>query len=284
MTAHRSLSLCWGSLENASLEELIRCAAQAGFDAITVSPGAYTRAIAAGHSDASINALLAEHALVVSGVDPVLSWVQGAPVLEGDSDFAIATQMPVEEYARIASALHCPLLNAPPGLADATLEQFTESFAATCESVAGYGLKVALEFLPFSLINDLATAARLVDAAGCDNGGIMLDAWHFYQSGSQLSQLEEVAIDRIFAVQLNGVLKCKPEELIDHSMNNRVQAFEGDYDIAALIATLQQQGYQGAFDVEVFSKSLRELPPIEAAQFCFAGTLPVFENLGGHHR
>ena len=51
------------------------------------------------------------------------------------------------------------------------------AFAALCDR-AGPDLTVALEFMPYSGMPDLATAWRVPQEAGRPNGGLIIDAWH----------------------------------------------------------------------------------------------------------
>ena len=60
----------------------------------------------------------------------------------------------------------------------AAMDDVIEGFAGLCDRAAEHGLLVALEFLPWSGIPDVATAWRIVDAAGRANGGLLVDTWH----------------------------------------------------------------------------------------------------------
>ena len=62
-----------------------------------------------------------------------------------------------------------------------SLDEAAAAFAGLCDRAAEHGLLVHLEFLPWSRIPDLATAWQVVDAADRPNGGIMLDAWHYFR-------------------------------------------------------------------------------------------------------
>lgn len=57
-----------------------------------------------------------------------------------------------------------------------------EACARVCDQAAGQGLRVQLEFMPFSGILDLRSAWEIVRLAGRSNGGLVLDRWHFYRS------------------------------------------------------------------------------------------------------
>ena len=275
-----SLSLCWGSMENIALDEHIRCAAAAGFDAVTVSPGSYTEAIQQGYTDTSIKALLSDNDIRISGFDPVLSWVDGAPELDGDEHFAIATRTDISECVRIATALDCPLLNLPQGLAEADFDILVKSFANACDIAAEQNRLVTVEFLPFSKTNNLATAWQIVEQANRDNGGLMIDLWHFYQSGGQLADLNTVPMDKIFGIQLNGATQCEPKDWIDQTMNARLQADQGDYDVATIVQQLTNNGLDIILDVEVFSATLRALPAEQRAQQCYQATQNMLNTLG----
>lgn len=65
------------------------------------------------------------------------------------------------------------------------------------------GLSIDLEFLPWSPIPDLGTAISVIEACGLRNLGVMLDSWHFFRSGGQLSELSPDVVGRITGVQLN---------------------------------------------------------------------------------
>lgn len=274
----QALSLCWGSMENIDLDEHIVAAAKAGFQAITTSPGAYAKANRKGYDNQAIKKLLAENDVSISGFDPVLSWIDGAPTLEGDADFAIATRTSLEQCIDIAAALDCPLINLPPGLVDADNETLIKNFRRACDMAAEKNIIVSLEFLPFAKTNNLAAAWHIIESAGASNGGIMLDIWHFYQSGGQLEDFYKIDINRLIGLQLNGAKQCTPDQWIDQTMNARLQANEGDCDVAAIVHHLRKQGLDIIYDIEIFSEALRALPAAQRAKQCYDATHAMLEN------
>ena len=79
------------------------------------------------------------------------------------------------------------------------LDVVGEEFAALCER-AGPDLTVALEFMPYSGVPDLATAWRIVQ--GVPNAGLIIDGWHWARAGQQVADLDDVPAERIMSVQL----------------------------------------------------------------------------------
>lgn len=80
--------------------------------------------------------------------------------------------------------------------------RFTELFGRYCELAHAGGIRVALEFLPYSGIRNLEAAARVVDACGADNAGVLLDALHLERSGGTPDDIRAVPPTRIVFAQL----------------------------------------------------------------------------------
>ncbi|GBQ19126.1 xylose isomerase [Gluconacetobacter sacchari DSM 12717] len=74
---------------------------------------------------------------------------------------------------------------------DPDLDRMADRYAALCALAGRYGLGVVLEFFPWTVVPSLADALAIRRRAGAPaNGGILVDALHFYRSGSRLSDLD----------------------------------------------------------------------------------------------
>ncbi|NHO33399.1 sugar phosphate isomerase/epimerase family protein [Acetobacter fallax] len=74
---------------------------------------------------------------------------------------------------------------------DPDLSRMADRFAEICALSASYGLGVVLEFFPWTVVPNLAEALALRKQAGSpENGGILVDALHFFRSGSSFSDLQ----------------------------------------------------------------------------------------------
>ena len=85
------------------------------------------------------------------------------------------------------------------------VETIVEAFADLCDR-AGDDLTIALEFMPYSGVPDLATAWRVLQEANRRNSALIVDVWHWARAGMTAADLDLVPADRIVSVQLCDVL------------------------------------------------------------------------------
>ncbi len=78
-----------------------------------------------------------------------------------------------------------------------------DAFAALCDRAASHSMQVALEFTPYSNIPDARTASQIVAAADRPNGGICIDAWHFFRGSADFDDLAAVDLAKTFMIQFN---------------------------------------------------------------------------------
>ncbi|MBV9735812.1 MAG: sugar phosphate isomerase/epimerase [Acidisphaera sp.] len=124
---------------------------------------------------------------------------------------------------------------------DPDLARLADRLAAMTDLSARYGLRTVLEFFPWTVVADLGAAARVVEAAGRADTGILVDTLHFNRSGSTLDQL-----DRVPAWRLPFVHVCDApvqdsyttEELLHASRVERLPPGEGAIDIPGILAHL----------------------------------------------
>ncbi|MFC3607233.1 sugar phosphate isomerase/epimerase family protein [Stutzerimonas tarimensis] len=119
----------------------------------------------------------------------------------------------------------------------------TQNFAALCELSAGYELHPHLEFMPWTDARDLAQAVRIVEAAGCANGGVLVDAFHFDRSASRLEDLARVPPSRLRYMQLCDVAGPRPDdmqEILRQARQERRFPGEGDCDLLGLLRCLPE--------------------------------------------
>ncbi|WP_175981688.1 TIM barrel protein [Burkholderia sp. BCC1630] len=93
---------------------------------------------------------------------------------------------PLEEAKQIcetAVALNCPLITVATFCESIDWEIGAKSLQQLADFARDYGLKVAVEFLPWTGVPDIHSAVRLLDDCRRDNVGILLDTFHFFESG-----------------------------------------------------------------------------------------------------
>ena len=162
----RDLVLCSGTLpRDVSFRDRVDAAARAGFSGISMWGRDYARARSDGHDDGEIRSIIDDAGLAVGEVDPVWWWLPGAAETGASIPRKYDEQdvfgYGPDELLRIAEVIGARSVNAVDVFGgEWTVDDAIEAFAALCDEAAEHGLIVHVEFLPWSKIPDLATAAR----------------------------------------------------------------------------------------------------------------------------
>jgi sugar phosphate isomerase/epimerase len=261
-----SLVLCSGTLPfDTTLTQRLESAVAGGFDGLSLWVRDIDRARADGLSDADIRTMFADHGIEAAELDPVWSWLPGADrQVPPEQDPFGVLQPKVDDFLRLADAVGGRSLNACDIFGgDWSLDDAAESFAALCDRAAEHGLAVHLEFLPWSRIGDIGSACEVARLAGRPNGGVMLDAWHFFRGHPDFETLRALSGSMITGIQLNDAPLAPEANLMDASMTARRLPGEGECPLTELLATLDQIGAEAPRGVEVFSDDLRQLDAVE---------------------
>jgi sugar phosphate isomerase/epimerase len=262
--------LCSGSLP-ASLpfRERVAAAQAGGFAGISLWGRDYQVAREEGLRVGDIRLLLDDHGLSVGELDPAWWWLPGASDVHIPAEHDAERIFAFGEHAlfEIAERVGARSLNAVDVFGGSwSLDAAATSFAALCDRAAAHGLLVHLEFLPWSRIPDLATAWQVVQAADRRNGGLMLDAWHYFRSDPDGALLRSIPGPSILGVQLCDA-PSEPEANPMHAtLHERLLPGDGELALSTLLADLDATGTGAPIGVEVFSDVLHALAPEEAGR------------------
>lgn len=223
--------------------ERVRAAAAAGFDGIGLRAENYW---ASGLDDAALLAIAEQHGVRILEVEYLTGWGTAAD----RDEVQRAKEQTVFHMARAFGVRH---LNA--GLLEKLpIDVIAEEFAALCER-AGPDLTVALEFMPYSGVPDLATAWRIVQDV--PNAGLIIDGWHWARAGQRAADLDAVPAERIISVQLCDVLAEPMGPPRAESLGYRLPPGKGYGDTAGMVRALNEHGVAPAvMTVEVISDEL----------------------------
>ncbi len=142
------------------------------------------------------------------------------------------------------------------------------------EIVGGHGIRFGLEYVGpktlwtssrFSFIHTMAEAQELIDAAGHDNVGLVLDSWHWYTAHETKADLLALSNHDIVSCDLNDA----PAGIaIDEQIDNvrGLPATTGVIDLKTFLNALVQIGYDGPVQAEPFDAKLRALDDAEAVK------------------
>lgn len=180
--------------------------------------------------------------------------------------------------ARPLGARH---LKVGAGVTDAPVDFqcLLDGWAALCEDAAEHGVRLAIEAAPYSHLPTVQSMVRLVSEAGHPSGGLLLDVWHVYRSGTDYGDMAEmVPPDSLFAVELSDAAAEVRGTLRSDTVHNRLLCGEGDADLVGFIRAIDRIGFDGPWGVEIISDAHRARPVPEGLQLAYATTEDCFRR------
>jgi sugar phosphate isomerase/epimerase len=124
-----------------------------------------------------------------------------------------------------------------------------DGLRAAAKVAADLGVTLGLEPLrqeAGSLTTTLPDSVALLDEIGAPNIKLISDTWHFWDTPDVVKYLAQY-VDRIIGIQVNDWREPV------RSWCDRVLPGDGKLDLASFYRALQGAGYNGWYDVEVFS-------------------------------
>jgi len=164
---------------------------------------------------------------------------------------------------------------------DTDHHRLTETFGAFCRLAKTYNMTADLEFMPWTAVRDLVAARAIVDAAGEDNGGVLIDALHMDRSGTTPAQVATLPASRIHYVQFcDGFADYdrSDEGLIKIARSARLFPGEGAIDLVGLARAIPEGV---TISVEVPNHALaKTLDPVARARHAIATTREILARAG----
>jgi sugar phosphate isomerase/epimerase len=229
----------------ASFEDDLRAYRDGGIDAI----GIWEMKLPDGPSDDDALALLAASGLGVASAVPVIPSILPLPFLPGPEDPRQRIDSLLRSIERLAAFR-------PTGIVCLTGPGERKTVVAgMCEIAAEaerMGLRLALE--PFqaegieswSIVNTLGDAVDLIDEVGSPALGIQFDVWHLWNTPELFDEIERHA-HRFVGVHVGDWREPT------RGWADRVLPGEGVADVPTILAALERAGWEGYYDLEIFS-------------------------------
>jgi len=269
----RALVVCANTLRKADFPARVQAAGQAGFAGIGLRISDYHQAREAGLSDRDMASLLDSHGLQLVELEGVWDWVR--------SNQSTDTQAGAEEATilHMAEAFGCRHVNISLFFPHEQAE-IVDAYGTFCDRAAEVDLLVGLEFIPYNEIPTLRAAKTIVDMAARANGGLTLDAWHYFRCGATAAELLALSASDIVAVQLNDVLPAAGPDLREEGRHHRRAPGDGAGDLTGLIGALKEMDVEAPVEVEIFSDDLDAMEPAVVAQLALGKTRRVLLEAG----
>ncbi|HEY9627165.1 MAG TPA: sugar phosphate isomerase/epimerase family protein [Coleofasciculaceae cyanobacterium] len=262
----KNYDVLWAAtVRTKSFEKRLIAAVVGGFPAMTLFPIDVQRFTAGGLSIPEMRRISADYGVRLAVLDPLTQWLPDwqSPASLSSEDLAFVN---FEETAflKMAEMLGVESINVIETFGRAyPFDVFVENFARICDRAHEFGLRVHLEFMPFSSIPDLATAWEIVRQANRPNGGLLIDSWHYFRGTPNPSLLASIPGDLIFRVQLADALTKLHRSLFEDLMHHRVLPGDGEMDVLGLMQILKRIGGLSSVGLELFSDAFDELSPSE---------------------
>jgi sugar phosphate isomerase/epimerase len=156
------------------------------------------------------------------------------------------------------------------------MPRIIESFAALCAEAEKYGATIGFEIMGCAMIDNIKEAVAMVETAGVNNGGLIIDIYQVANLGMTYEAISSIPLKYLTNVELNdGTLPGSP----NHDPSNRKFCGEGEYDIKGFINCVINMGYKGPWGIEVISEKLALLPLKEMTIRAFNTSMAEFDEL-----
>jgi 2-keto-myo-inositol isomerase len=267
------LALNGATTMKADLLEDVRVASAAGFDCLEIWAAKLRKFLKTG-TTAKLKARLAE-----AGLEPYsINSIEHITFKTGEAHARLLQEC--EELCRIASELGCPYVVVVPSPLpnDAAWPDVIEESVRVLTELGRIaerrGVALAFEFLgqPGCSVQTLAEADEIVKRVARPGVGLVLDSFHFYAGGSELSSIDELDAERLFIFHINDAEDHPREQLEDR---HRLLPGQGVLPLREIIGGLRRIGYDRVTSVEIFRPEYWERDPQELAREAHAATRRV---------
>ena len=261
----RLLATCWTSAGDAAsdrldlrsplpLRERIEAASAAGFGGF----GLLSADLPAAEQEyglSGIRALLDDNGIVDLELEGIPYWWDDGP-RRAESD---RVRHSLLTAAEVLGARH---IKVTPDGDDAPWDRghWAAKLAELAAQAYDAGTRLGLEFFPWSNIKTLHDGLRLVEDAGHDAAGVVIDVWHIERAHTPVADLASVPLHRIIGVELNDADPQVVGTLFEDTVHRRRYCGEGSFDLPGMITALRAAGWTGPWGVEILSDEHRSLP------------------------
>ena len=234
----------------------IELAGAAGYDGIELWLNDIYEHIGRGGEVSDVEKALADHGLIVPSVIAIRQW--------GDMDgweYELVKDEARRRFA-LAARLGAPCIVATPPLELTQQDHLPERYRDLLQIGREEGIRPTFEYISFfKSVYNLADAWRIVQETDDEDATLILDAFHNWNSHSTLDDLRAIPVEKISHYHIEAAHSDKPAGI--QTDPDRVMLGEGQTDLAAELAVLQEIGYDKTMSLELFNQDLWEQNPLE---------------------
>ena len=234
-----------------SLADVLAAASAGGFSSVGLDAWSVAAQVERGRTVAELTSMLEQMGLRCTDVLPL--------VVGDDTDAAVESAGLLAALATTIGASVCATAIGPE-VSDPGDRRAREGLRRCAEVLDAAGVRMAIEYLPYSCVASVAEAMELCDAVGWDAAGLLVDSWHTFVTG-QVAALGALSADDIALVQYSDGVIPGPDKVREASRHHRRLPGRGEFDLAAFVEAVAATGYTGIVSPEVLSAEVRSAPP-----------------------
>ena len=248
-----------GTINHLDYETQLRVSGQAGFTAVGLHMTRLEEYLYSGHTLEDAVDCLKKNQLKAVEVVFMPDWVSA----RGKSQKQVMAR--AEYICSTMELLECPILIANT-LGEKGYDQALarENFRELCNVASKYGVRIAIEYLPWTSMDTIRKAWDIVRTVDPVNGGIVLDTFHYFKGHPSTKELYEVPIEKIFIVHLDDVEDVEAD-LVTLTRKHRLPPGEGIFVFDEVLEYLFKKEYQGYYSLEILNRNHPLQDPVELA-------------------
>jgi sugar phosphate isomerase/epimerase len=254
------LALHTWTVDTTPLPAALSAAREAGFDAVELRRGDFTRCFDDGLSNGQVLELIRAADIPVCTLGCEYGWLFAT----GDESrrlFAV-----LRETCANAVALDCPLIMCAPGQLAGTQRDAIDNLKRGADIAGAHGLRLAIEFnSQHAVINSIAALREVLDGAGRTNTGMLLDAYHLERSGSGGRGFADVAPEELIAFQYSDVPPARVAAGVRRPAD-RLPPGRGVVRWLDVFRLLAEKGFDGFLSYEAPNPALWSRPAVDVAR------------------
>ena len=265
------MATCWTSAGDAAsdradlrsplpLRERIEACAAAGFTGFGLLSDDLPAAVTA-YGLPGIRAMLADNGITHLELESIPYWWDDGAHRE--ESWAVR-----RDLLQAAEGLGARHIKVTPDGQDAPWDRglWAARFAELAAQAQDVGVRLGIEFFPWSNIKTLRDGLQLVTAAGHEAGGVIIDTWHIVRGHTPVTDLALVPPNLIIGVELNDADDQVVGTLFEDTVHRRRYCGEGTFDLSGMINALRAAGWNGPWGVEILSDEHRSQPLVDALE------------------
>lgn len=246
----------------------IRIAQEAGFEALEIITEKLLRYVDAGLKVEDLIPVFKKYSIQPACID-ILGDIERVEPTERKQMLAEA-----EHLCIAAQILQCPTIQINPfcGLAGRPWEEIIRLTARNIADIADigrqYGVQFQLEGAAWTPIHSLAQCLEVLEEAGRDNVGLVLDFWHLW--ASRKTSPDEIAkLDKSVIYGVHFCDGARPEIGEDWPDEKLLRGFfpgDGNIPLKEWVAAVRATGFDGVWSTELLSPRHWEMDHLNVAQ------------------